>query len=73
VRPKLGAIDEKRYFVSCCFAPFVVRTLYNGVRPKLGAIDEKRYFVSCCFAPVVVRPRLGDGDGDWQDGAFRLL
>jgi len=26
VRPKFGAIDEKRYFVSYCFAPFVVRT-----------------------------------------------
>jgi alkylation response protein AidB-like acyl-CoA dehydrogenase len=26
VRPKLGAIDEKRDFASCCFAPFVVRT-----------------------------------------------
>ena len=32
VRPKFGALDEKRYFVSCCFAPFVVRTLLEAVR-----------------------------------------
>jgi hypothetical protein len=46
VRPKLGVIDEKRYFVSCCFAPFVVRTRNGG-----GEMQKLKVLISYDMVP----------------------